>query len=189
VANGTYLRGNGTHDVMSTIPASDLPAVLSSSITGTAANLADSVAGALPYQSATSVTSFLPIGSSGSLLSVSGALPVWESPVMATTPATVALATCSTARTVDWSAGNSFDLTLTNGNACTLSFTNQSSGQTITIWLHQPASPGSATVVWPTAKWFPAGAPVMTTGAAALDVCTCTYNGTASACNCLQNGG
>lgn len=104
-------------------------------------------------------------------------------------PATQALTTCTTARTVDWSTGNSFTLLLTNSDACTLTFSNPTSGQTINIWLSQPASTGSATVVWPSAKWFPAGAPTMTTGGSALDVCTCTYNGTSYACNCLQNGG
>lgn len=106
-----------------------------------------------------------------------------------TTPANQALSTCTTARTVDWSTGNSFTLTLTSGNACTLTFSGAASGQHITLWLTNGGSGGTATVVWPTAKWFPAGAPVMTTGTAALDVCTCTYNGTSYGCNCLQNGG
>ncbi len=105
------------------------------------------------------------------------------------TIANQALSTCTTARTVDWSTGNSFTLTLTTGNACTLTFSNPASGQTITLWLTNGSSGGTATVVWPSAKWFPAGAPTMTTGTAALDVCTCTYNGTSYACNCLQNGG
>ncbi len=100
-----------------------------------------------------------------------------------------ALSTCTTARTVDWSTGTSFTLTLTSGNACTLTFSNPASGQSITLWLTNGSAGGTATVVWPTAKWFPAGAPTMTTGSAALDVCTCTFNGTAYACNCLQNGG
>lgn len=103
-------------------------------------------------------------------------------------PATQALSTCTTARTIDWSTGNVFTLTLTSGNACTLTFSNPSA-KSIVIWLTNGSAGGTATVVWPTAKWFPAGAPVMTTGTAALDVCTCTYNGTSYACNCLQNGG
>lgn len=109
--------------------------------------------------------------------------------VAQTTIATQALTTCTTARTIDWSTGNVFTLTLTNSDACTLSFSGATSGQTITIWLSQPASTGSATVVWPTAKWFPAGAPTMTTGGSALDVCTCNSNGASYGCNCLQNGG
>lgn len=120
----------------------------------------------------------------GTLVVVASPLPVAN-----TTVATQALSTCTTARTVDWSTGNAFTLTLTSGNACTLTFSNQVSGQTIVLWLTNGGSGGTATVVWPTAKWFPAGAPVMTTGTAALDVCTCTYNGTSTACNCLQNGG
>jgi hypothetical protein len=108
--------------------------------------------------------------------------------VAQTTVANQALTTCTTARTVDWATGNSFTLTLTDGNACTLTFSNAVSGQTITIWLTNGAT-GTATVVWPTAKWFPAGAPVMSTGAAALDIYTCIYNGTNYACNGLQDGG
>lgn len=115
---------------------------------------------------------------------VTGILPVANSTV-----ANQALTTCTTARTVDWSTGNVFTLTLTSGNACTLTFSNQVSGQSIVLWLTNGSAGGTATVVWPTAKWFPAGAPTMTTGTAALDVCTCTYNGTSTACNCLQNGG
>lgn len=106
-------------------------------------------------------------------------------------PATQSLTTCSTARTIDWSTGNTFDLLLTNGNTCVLTFSNPTDAQVINIWLHQPASTGSAVVTFPTVKWFPSGQPTITTGASALDVCTCTYNATAAAyaCSCLQNGG
>jgi hypothetical protein len=107
--------------------------------------------------------------------------------VAQTTVATQALTTCTTARTVDWSTGNAFTLSLTSGNTCTLTFSNPTSGQTITIWLtNDAASSGTAAVTWPTMKWK-GGAPTMTTGTSKLDVCTVTYNGTSYAGSCLQD--
>ncbi len=100
------------------------------------------------------------------------------------------LTQCTTARTIDWSTAPCFILKLTSGSACTLTFSNPTAGKRIDLWLsNDSASSGTATLVWPTAKWFPAGAPVMTTGTSALDLCSCSYNGTSYACNCLQNGG
>ena len=98
-----------------------------------------------------------------------------------------ALTTCTTSRTVDWSTGYSFTLTLTSGDACTLSFTNPTVGQTITLALTNGSAGGTATVVWPTAKWpNGGGAPTMTTGTGAIDICTCTWLGFYG-CNCPQN--
>lgn len=112
----------------------------------------------------------------------SGTLAVARS----TTP-TVGLTTCTTARTVDWSAGNDFTLLLTSGSACTLTFSNAVSGQTITIELTNGSSAGDATVVWPSIRWAAGTAPTMTAGAAALDICTIKYNGTAYSGSCIQD--
>lgn len=108
--------------------------------------------------------------------------------VAQTTIANVALTTCSTARTVDWSAGNQFTLLLTNANTCALTFSNATSGQSITIDLAQPASTGSAVVSYVTTVLWAAGtAPTMTTGASKTDSCTYKYNGTDYRGSCVQD--
>lgn len=103
------------------------------------------------------------------------------------TTATSALSTCTTARTIDWSTSNDFTLLLTSGNACTLTFSNAVSGQKITIELTNGSGAGDATVVWPSTRWEGGTAPTMTTGAAALDICTIKYNGSAYSGSCIQD--
>lgn len=103
-------------------------------------------------------------------------------------PATVALSTCTTARTVDWSAGNAFTVTLTSGSACAFTFSNPTSGQTIVLWITNGSAGGTATATWASSPKWPGGTtPTITTGTAALDVCTFTYNGSTYAGNCVQN--
>lgn len=99
-----------------------------------------------------------------------------------------ALTTCTTARTVDWSTGNSFTLLLTNADTCAITFSNPSSGQTIVLKYAQPGSTGSAVVSYSTTIKWPGGTtPTMTTGASVIDVCTFTYDGTNYYGSCLQN--
>ena len=154
-------------------------ATLNQNTTGTAANLSGTPA--LPSGTTATTQS---AGDNSTKLATTAYVDL----AALSAPSAQALSTCTTAKTIDWSTGNVFTLTLTSGNACTLTFTNPSA-KAITIWITNGSSGGTATVVWPTAKWFPAGAPTMTTGTAALDVYTCTYNGTSYACNGLQNGG
>jgi hypothetical protein len=101
--------------------------------------------------------------------------------VAQTTVASQALTTCTTARTVDWSTGNNFTLTLTNGDACALTWSNAASGQSICIDLYQAASGGgTATVTFATTTLKPnsGAAYTMTTGNAATDTICIKYNGT-----------
>jgi hypothetical protein len=98
--------------------------------------------------------------------------------VAQTTVGTQALGTLTTAGTVNWANGSVFTATLTSGNACTFTFSNKASGQTIVVVLTNGGSGGTATVVWPTVKWAGGSVPVMTTGTAAIDVYTFVYDGT-----------
>lgn len=106
------------------------------------------------------------------------------------TPATVALGTCTTSKSVDWSLSNSYTVTLTDGNSCVLSFASPSSGENIILDIMNGASLGTGSIIFPSGtKWYPAGHPTSTKGSNALDSCTCKYNGSYYSCNCLQNGG
>ncbi len=154
--------------------------VIYASTTGVQASTAAGTAGYPLISNNSSAPTYQQLNLAGA--GVTGILPVAN-----TTVANNALTTCTTARTIDFSTGRSFTLTLTSGNACTLTFSNAVSGQTITLWLtNDSASSGTATVVWPSMKWK-GGAPVMTTGASKLDVCTVTYNGTSYAGSCIQD--
>lgn len=115
---------------------------------------------------------------------VTGVLPVAN-----TTVANQSGGTCTTSKTIDWSTGNSFTLTLTNGNACAITFSNAVSGQTITIDYTQAGSGGgTATVSYSTTvKWSGATVPTITTGNSATDTCTFKYNGTDYRGSCVQN--
>jgi hypothetical protein len=89
VTSGSYLRGNGSDVVMSTIQAGDVP-TLNQNTTGnattatTATNLAGGSAGTVPYQSAAGTTAMLAAGTSGYLLQANGAsAPSWVAPTVA----------------------------------------------------------------------------------------------------------
>lgn len=95
VTSGSYLRGNGTNVVMSTIQAADVP-TLNQNTTGTAANVtgvvaianggtnsytATPTAGAVPYGTGTAYA-FSAVGTSGQVLTSAGAgTPTWTTPV------------------------------------------------------------------------------------------------------------
>jgi hypothetical protein len=80
VTSGSYLRGNGTNVVMSTIQAADVP-TLNQDTSGTAAkatNLAGGAAGSLPYQSGADTTAFLAAGTTSQVLVGSPTAPTWS---------------------------------------------------------------------------------------------------------------
>lgn len=95
VTSGSYLRGDGTNVVMSTIQAADVP-TLNQNTTGTAANVtgvvaianggtnsstATPTAGAVPYGTGTAYA-FTLAGTSGQVLTSAGAgTPTWTTPV------------------------------------------------------------------------------------------------------------
>lgn len=82
----------------------------------------------------------------------------------------------STADTIDWSVSHKQKSTLT-GN-CTFTFTAPSGPCSVLLRLIQDGS-GSRLVTWPAAVKWPAGtAPVLSTGAAAVDIVAFYYNGT-----------
>jgi hypothetical protein len=94
VTSGSYLRGNGTNVVMSTIQAADVP-TLNQNTSGTAANVtgvvaianggtnsstATPTAGAVPYGTGTAYA-FTAAGTSGQVLTSAGAgTPTWTTP-------------------------------------------------------------------------------------------------------------
>ena len=95
VTSGSYLRGNGTNVVMSTIQAADVP-TLNQNTSGTASNVtgvvaianggtnsstATPTAGAVPYGTGTAYA-FTAAGTSGQVLTSAGAgTPTWTTPV------------------------------------------------------------------------------------------------------------
>lgn len=94
------------------------------------------------------------------------------------TIANQALTTCTTARTVDWSTGINFTLTLTNGDACALTWSNAASGQTICIDLYQASSGGGTATITFATTTLKTATFTMTTGNSATDTICVKYNGT-----------
>lgn len=87
------------------------------------------------------------------------------------------------ASAIDWSKGNVFTKTLSANT--TLTFLNQTSGQTIVVRLTNTAS--NYTVTWPGGVLWPGGTPPTETIGAKSDVITCVYDGTSTYCNSVQN--
>jgi hypothetical protein len=102
--------------------------------------------------------------------------------VASTIQPVVALTESGGATTINWATGNVFTLTL-NANL-TISFSNQTAGQTIVIRLTNTAS--NYTVTWPTIKWPVQTTPVMTTGAFS-DIYTLIYDGSNTYGSYVQN--
>ena len=98
------------------------------------------------------------------------------------TPGTTTV-TSGSSITIDWSKGNSFDLTLTSATAASMAFTNAQDGQVITIAIHQPASGTPTTVSWSGITgilWAGGTAPTQTATLSKTDVYTFYYNATAA---------
>lgn len=144
-----------------------------------ASGLAYSTSGAMA-----AATVSAPLSFSAGTLSITLPLSVANSTI-----ANQSLGTCTTSKTIDWSTGNSFTVTLTNGSACAFTYSNAVSGQTITLDLTQASSGGgTATATWSTTtKWSAGTAPTITTGNSATDTCTIKYNGTDYRGSCVQN--
>ena len=102
--------------------------------------------------------------------------------VSSTIQPVIALTESGGATTINWAAGNMFTLTL-NANL-TISFSNQTAGQTIVVRLTNTAS--NYTVTWPTIKWPVQTTPVMTVGAFS-DVYTLIYDGSNTYGSYVQN--
>lgn len=104
---------------------------------------------------------------------VTGVLPIANSTI-----STQAIS----ASAIDWSTGSFFTKTLSANT--TFTFSNRTSGQTISVRLTNTAS--NYTVTWPTVKWVGASAPTMTVGAKS-DVYTFIYDGTDVFGSAVQN--
>jgi hypothetical protein len=157
VTSGSYLRGNGSNVVMSTIQAADVP-TLNQNTTGnattatTATNLAGGSAGTIPYQSAAGTTVQLTAGTSGYLLQANGAAaPSWVAPA-AVNNGTLTMAVSGTGLsgsatfTANQSGASSFTVTsnATNANTASTIVARDASGNfsagTITATLSGNAS-------------------------------------------------
>jgi len=92
----------------------------------------------------------------------------------------VSISPSTSAASIDCSTGNVFYMTLAaSASINTLTFTNQGDGQTINIFVTQPASGTAATMYTSWAKW-PGGAPspLLSTTSSAVDLIVATYRGT-----------
>jgi hypothetical protein len=109
VANGDLIQYDSALQYWKNVPASTLPV-------GTATNLAGGAAGSVPYQSASSTTTFLSIGAVGRWLGSSGTAPQWNAP---------AALTKTDDTNVTITLGGSASTALLNAASLTLGWTGQ----------------------------------------------------------------
>lgn len=165
-------------DISGSVSATQLPNPSSSTLGGI-----ESLASVAHKWINTISTSGVPSATQPAFTDISGTATVAQ-----TTVACQSLGTCATAVTVDWSTGNCFTVTLTNGDTCAVTYSNATSGQYITIDYYQPGSTGSAVVSYSTTTlWAGGTTPTMTTGASKSDSCTIKYNGTDYRGSCVQD--
>jgi len=167
--SGSYLRGNGSNVVMSTIQVADVP-TLNQNTTGnattatTATNLAGGSAGTVPYQSAAGTTAMLAAGSSGQVLQSNGAAaPSWVAATAAANNGTLTLAVSGTGLsgsatfTANQSGNSTFIVTsnATNANTASAIVARDASGNfsagTITATLSGNASTATSATTATTA--------------------------------------
>jgi hypothetical protein len=158
VTSGSYLRGNGSNVVMSTIQVADVP-TLNQNTTGnattatTATNLSGGSAGTIPYQSAAGTTVQLTAGTSGQVLQSNGAAaPSWVAATAAANNGTLTMAVSGTGLsgsqtfTANQSSAATFTVTsnATNANTASTIVARDASGNfsagTITATLSGNAS-------------------------------------------------
>jgi len=176
--SGSYLRGNGSNVVMSTIQVADVP-TLNQNTTGnattatTATNLAGGSAGTVPYQSAAGTTAMLAAGSSGQVLQSNGAAaPSWVAATAAANNGTLTLAVSGT--------GLSGSATFT---------ANQSGNSTFTVTSNATnANTASAIVARDASGNFSAGTITATLSGNASTATSATTATTATTANALATG-
>lgn len=185
VTSGSYLRGNGTNVVMSTIQAADVP-TLNQNTTGTAATFTGNLTG--------DVTS---TGMSTSIAAATVTGKVLTGYSIGTTVGTVSASdtildavqklagnqriaefddgNSGASDTIDFSNGPAHKSTLT-GN-CTFTFSNPIAGQ---AYILKTVGDGTVrTITWPAAvKWVGGTAPTMTGTAGKFDLINFYYDGT-----------
>ena len=107
---------------------------------------------------------------------------IWSFNAAAFTP-TVVL-TYGTTTTVNCALSNAFRVVFGAGNITTLTMSNPSDGQSLSIRFKQDAT-GSRTIAWPASfRWNGGLAPVLSTAANAIDMLTAQYDGTDSTFVC-----
>ena len=188
VTSGSYLRGNGTNVVMSTIQAGDVP-TLNQNTTGTASNVTGTVAVANGGTGLTSlgtgVTTFLGTPSSANLAAAvtdetgSGALvfattPALTNPTVTNYTETQNTANTSTAITLNLADGTVQNLTLTG--TATITMPTAAGGKSFILYLKTGA--GSYSVTWTTVKWPGGTAPTITATASRMDIYSFFSDGT-----------
>lgn len=183
-------------DVSWTLPNANASGVLSNNGSGALSWAADvgfadpmTTRGDLIFRNSSNVTARLGIGAANTVLRTDGTDAAWGKVALATdvsgvTPiANSTISTQTIASTdIDWATGSLFVQTLPSNR--TFTFSNRTSGQTITVRLTNTAS--NYTVTWPTVKWPGGVTHVMTTGAKS-DVCTFAYDGSDTYGSCIQN--
>lgn len=182
IANSTgtiYAALNSTASALSVL------ATLTAANTTTIYAAVNSTGSALTVETARAKAAEAAIGVSTASLSAGGAttyLLVKSTATMAygVTDAIQASGNTGSSYAVDWSKGLVSSMTLTAATV-TLSFTNTTPGQTITLELTQDGS-GSRVVTWPTSpatiKWGTSGAPTLTTAANKTDIVSFFWDGT-----------
>ena len=95
--------------------------------------------------------------------------------------------TCTTAATISAANGNRQKVTLTNANACALTFTQPASGTiSITLKIIQSSAGGfNGTITG--GKWPGGVVPTITATSAAVDFISCYLDGTNTYCVASQN--
>ena len=193
VPNGsTYtLRCDGTNVVaafngLGATLTANITGNVTGNVTGTTTSLAGGAAGTVVYQSATSVTAFLPVGTNGHYMRLVGGVPTWSAVSNAvqldvvnvfTANQSVAGITLTSGATVDTDASlsNYFHLTLEH-NVTLANPSNLTDGMSLTWRIKQGA--GSYTLAYGGKFRFVASAtaPVMTTAASSVAILSGTYN-------------
>ena len=88
----------------------------------------------------------------------------------------------ATTTTVDWGAGNKATVTLT-GNVGTMAFTNPPKPSNLLLKIVQDATGSRTVTAWDSdVKWAGGTAPTLSTGASAIDIISCYFDGTSYYC-------
>ena len=173
IGNNVVLSGAGVLSVTSAVSGaiSFASAVTMSSSVTIASTLA--VTGAVTVASTLAVTGALTLATTLTIPNGGTSATTAAAANQSLTPATVVYALPGATQTVNWASGSAFYITLSAN--LTISFSNATDGQVITILILNTAS--NYTVTWPSMKWQGAVAPTMTTGAH-YDLYTVIYNST-----------
>lgn len=179
--SGNVLTSNGVVWTSSALPAAEVTASSSNTLTNKTINFADNSVNMTLARLNTAVADadVVSIDGSETLTNKTLTTPVLTNPTITNyVESVVSIGTVNSAHTLSLTDGTAQTATLTASTACTFTMPTAVAGKSFVLLLKQAASTGSGTATFTNVKWNSLGAPTITAAAGKMDILTFVSDGT-----------